>query len=58
MKKPTPEELEQVFEQNRIARRELQQIIDRVAARREAELQRRAARRGRLRRLLGFDRAV
>ncbi len=55
MKKPTPEDRERFrrhLEQSREARRNMQEILDRVAARREAELERRAASLERRRRLL------
>jgi hypothetical protein len=55
MKKPTPEELERLKEQGRRARENMQEIIDRVEARREAERERRLARRNRLRRLFGLS---
>ena len=61
MKKPTPEdreELRRLDEQSREARRNMQEIIDRVEARRQAELERRAARWRRMRRLLRFRRAA
>ena len=61
MRKPTPEDrewLRQLLEESREARRNMQEILDRVAARRQAELERRAARHGRLRRLLRLGRAA
>jgi hypothetical protein len=61
MRKPTPEDrerLRQALEQGREARRNMQEIIDRVEARRHAELERRAARWRRMRRLLRFGRAA
>jgi hypothetical protein len=61
MRKPTPEDrerLRQALEQGREARRNMQEIIDRVEARRQAELERRAARWRRLRRLLRLHRAA
>jgi hypothetical protein len=49
MKKPTPEEIEELLKQGRVARRQMQEIIDRV----DARMQERQARRERsfLRRL-------
>jgi hypothetical protein len=59
MKKLTPEQrarIERTLEEGRLARRNMQEILDRVAARREAELAWRAARRRRFRRLLFWSR--
>jgi hypothetical protein len=61
MRKPTPEEREELRrlnEQSREARRNMQEIIDRVEARRQAELERRARRWRRVRRLLRLRRAA
>jgi hypothetical protein len=61
MRKPTPEDRErirQALEQGREARRNMQEIIDRVEARRQAELERRARRWRRMRRLLRLGRAA
>jgi hypothetical protein len=61
MRKRTPEErerLRQALEQGREARRNMQEILDRVEARRQGELERRAARWRRMRRLLRFGRAA
>jgi hypothetical protein len=61
MRKRTPEErerLRQLNEESREARRNLQEILDRVAAGRQAELERRAARWRRMRRLLRLRRAA
>jgi hypothetical protein len=61
MRERTPEERERLRtlnEQSREARRNMQEILDRVAARRQAELERRAARWRRMRRLLRLRRAA
>jgi hypothetical protein len=61
MRKPTPEEREELRklnEQGREARRNMQEIIDRVEARRQAEVERRAARWRRMRRLFRLHRAT
>jgi hypothetical protein len=58
MKKPSPEDrrrLEELLEEGREARRNMQEIIDRVEARRKAERERRLARRNRFRRLFGLS---
>jgi hypothetical protein len=59
MKKPTPEdreELRQLFEQNREARRNMQEILDRIEARRQSRIEERLARRRRLRHLRFWSR--
>jgi hypothetical protein len=61
MRKRTPEERERhrrLLEQSEAARRNMQEIIDRVEARRQAELERRARRWSRMRRLLRLGRAA
>jgi hypothetical protein len=59
MKKPTPEDrrrLQEVLEQSREADRNMQEIIDRVEARRQARIAEQLARRRRLRRLMFWSR--
>jgi hypothetical protein len=59
MTKPTPEKREEVRrlrEQNREARRKMQEIIDRVEARRQARIEEQLARRRRFRRLRFWSR--
>jgi hypothetical protein len=59
MRKPTPEDrrrLRELLEQSRKANRDMQEIIDRVEARRQARIDERLARRRRLRRLLFWSR--
>ena len=59
MPKPSPElreKIRQAFEQGRLADENMQQVMDRVDARREARIAR--MQRAPLRRLLGFFRAA
>ena len=61
MRKRTPEDrerLRRLIEESEAARANMQAILDRIAARRRAEQERREVRRGLIRRFLPFRRAA